>query len=138
MEQEIFELSYLHASFRSHYMPDFNGRRQCVVLKDEERINDVLESLGNVNMSLAALRESKVGASVSKLKKHANQGVSNRAKALVKKWKKVAEAEGLAAAKKAEKSEAGKGDSEDSCVRLAYGFGFFLWNPQSVYGFGVY
>lgn len=83
-------------------------------------MNDVLGSLGNVNMTLAALRESKVGAAVSKLKKHTNQEVSSSAKALVKKWKKVAEASGLAAANKAEKSEAGKGDVGNSCVRSAY------------------
>ncbi|CAN0509418.1 unnamed protein product, partial [Discosporangium mesarthrocarpum] len=34
-----------------------------------------------------------VGATVSKLKKHSDNGVSTAAKALVKKWKKVCPAE---------------------------------------------
>ena len=58
-------------------------------------MGDVLRSLDNVDVTLAVLRESKVGATVSKLKKHADDGVSNSAKALVKKWKKIAEAEGV-------------------------------------------
>ncbi len=60
--------------------------------QDVERIGDVLSSLDKVGVTLPILRESKVGATVSKLKKHANEGVSSSAKALVKKWKKVAEA----------------------------------------------
>lgn len=67
-------------------------------MQDVERIGDVLGSLDGVAITLAVLRESKVGAVVSKLKKHANEGVSNSAKALVKKWKKVAETSGAAAA----------------------------------------
>lgn len=59
-----------------------------------ERIGDLLSSLDKVDVTLPILRESKVGATVSKLKKHANDGVSGSAKALVKKWKKVAEASG--------------------------------------------
>lgn len=58
-------------------------------------MSDVLGSLDDVGVTLAVLRESKVGATVSKLKKHANEGVSNRAKSLVKKWKRIAEASGM-------------------------------------------
>lgn len=58
-------------------------------------MSDVLKSLGNVDVTLAVLQESKVGATVSKLKKHSNGGVSNSAKALIKKWKRVAEASGV-------------------------------------------
>ncbi|CAM9647741.1 unnamed protein product [Laminaria digitata] len=59
-------------------------------------------------MSLALLRESKVGSTVSKLKKHANERVSNSAKALVKKWKKVAEASGVQGGAKVEKAASPK------------------------------
>lgn len=58
-------------------------------------MGDVLRSLHSVDVTLAVLRESKVGATVSKLKKNANDGVSNSAKALIKKWKRIAEAEGV-------------------------------------------
>ena len=58
--------------------------------QDVERVVDVLGTLAGVDMSLALLKESKVGSTVAKLKKHANERVSNRAKVLVKKWKKVA------------------------------------------------
>lgn len=58
-------------------------------------MGDLLGSLGDVGVTLAVLRESKVGATVSKLKKHADERVSNSAKALVKKWKKIAEASGV-------------------------------------------
>lgn len=59
----------------------------------------------------------KVGATVSKLKKHADEGLSSDAKALVKKWKKVAEASGVQATPgKAEKSVQGK--SMDNALEL--------------------
>ena len=60
-------------------------------------------------MSLALLKESKVGSTVSKLKKHADERVSNNAKALVKKWKKVAEASGVQGTAKTEKTASPKG-----------------------------
>lgn len=94
-----------------------------VILQDVERMCDVLKSLGSVDVTLAVLQESKVGSTVSKLKKHSNEGVSNSAKALVKKWKRVVESSGAqgggAAASPAGKSErskyapvsAGKGDA---------------------------
>lgn len=88
------------------------GGEHVVVFQDLERMGDVLKSLGNVDVTLAILRESKVGATVSKLKKHSDEGVSNSAKALIKKWKKVAEASGVqggtAAASPAGKSEKSK------------------------------
>ncbi|CAM9134683.1 unnamed protein product [Ectocarpus sp. 12 AP-2014] len=101
-------------------------RRQlekAVSTEDVERIGDVLSSLGKVEVTLAVLQASKVGATVSKLKKHADEEVSKSAKALVKKWKRVAEASGVqgapaaaaAAAGKTEKSptdSAGKGASK--------------------------
>lgn len=69
-------------------------------------MNDVLTSLAAVDVTLAVLQESKVGATVSKLKKHANEEVSSSAKALVKRWKKVAEASGVQGANsKADKAE---------------------------------
>ena len=58
-------------------------------------------------MTLAALQKSKVGAAVSKLKKHANQKVSSSAKTLIKRWKKVAEASGVAGTRKPGKPEIG-------------------------------
>ena len=69
----------------------------------------MLGTLAGVDMSLALLKESKVGSTVAKLKKHANERVSNRAKVLVKKWKKVAEASGVQGAPKAEKAASPKG-----------------------------
>lgn len=80
----------------------------CAV-QDVERVTDVLESLGGVNMTLALLKESKVGSAVAKLKKHADERVSNSAKALVRKWKKVAEASGVQGTAKPEKPASPKG-----------------------------
>eukprot|EP00904_Undaria_pinnatifida_P001037 jgi/Undpi1/10934/HiC_scaffold_3.g01460.m1 len=77
--------------------------------EDVERVTDVLESLGGVNMTLALLKESKVGSAVAKLKKHADERVSNSAKALVRKWKKVAEASGVQGTAKPEKPASPKG-----------------------------
>ena len=83
-------------------------------MQDVERMGDVLRSLDNVDVTLAVLRESKVGATVSKLKKHANDGIANTAKALVKKWKRIAEAQGVqggaAAGAGAGAATAGKSD----------------------------
>ncbi|CBJ32824.1 conserved unknown protein [Ectocarpus siliculosus] len=86
-------------------------RRQlekAVSAEDVERIADVLGSLGKVEVTLAVLQESKVGATVSKLKKHADEEVSKSAKALVKKWKRVAEASGVQGAPAAAAGAAGK------------------------------
>ncbi|CAM9634969.1 unnamed protein product [Pylaiella littoralis] len=90
-------------------------RRQlekAVLSEDVERMCDVLKSLGSVDVTLAVLQESKVGSTVSKLKKHSNEGVSDSAKALVKKWKRVVESSGAqgggAAASPAGKSERSK------------------------------
>ncbi|CAB1116840.1 unnamed protein product [Ectocarpus sp. CCAP 1310/34] len=86
-------------------------RRQlekAVSTEDVERIGDVLSSLGKVEVTLAVLQESKVGATVSKLKKHADEEVSKSAKALVKKWKRVAEASGVQGAPAAAAGAAGK------------------------------
>lgn len=92
---------------------DGDGGDECDDdFQDVERMGDVLNHLGNVQVTLAVLQESKVGATVSKLKKHSNEGVSNSAKALVKKWKRVAEASGVqggaAAASPAGKPERSK------------------------------
>ncbi|CAN0260896.1 unnamed protein product [Ectocarpus sp. 6 AP-2014] len=86
-------------------------RRQlekAVSAEDVERIGDVLGSLGKVEVTLAVLQESKVGATVSKLKKHADEEVSKSAKALIKKWKRVAEASGVQGAPAAAAGAAGK------------------------------
>lgn len=77
--------------------------------QDEERMSDVLASLQGVEMTLSMLQESKIGASVSKLKKHTDERVSNRAKALIKAWKKVAEMSGVQGAAKMERPASSKG-----------------------------
>mmetsp|Transcript_35130 Transcript_35130/g.74125 ORF Transcript_35130/g.74125 Transcript_35130/m.74125 type:complete len:317 (-) Transcript_35130:128-1078(-) len=55
-----------------------------------EKILDILQRLDNVEINLAILSETLIGASVSKLKSHDDANVSSTAKKLVKKWKGVA------------------------------------------------
>ncbi|KAL7460203.1 hypothetical protein ACHAXS_000666 [Conticribra weissflogii] len=59
-----------------------------------EKILDILQRLDNTSIDLAILTETLIGASVSKLKSHDDEKVSNTAKALVKKWKGVAKKAG--------------------------------------------
>lgn len=56
-----------------------------------ERCRDVLSHLNDCQVTLAVLTETLIGATVNKLKSHKDLGAT--AKALVKKWKKVAAAE---------------------------------------------
>ncbi|KAL7535091.1 hypothetical protein ACHAXR_006258 [Thalassiosira sp. AJA248-18] len=55
-----------------------------------EKILDILQRLDNVDMDLAILTETLVGATVSKLKSHDDGDVGSTAKKLVKKWKVLA------------------------------------------------
>mmetsp|Transcript_11755 Transcript_11755/g.18630 ORF Transcript_11755/g.18630 Transcript_11755/m.18630 type:complete len:317 (-) Transcript_11755:45-995(-) len=55
-----------------------------------EKILDILQRLDSVDINLAILSETLIGASVSKLKSHDDADVSSTAKKLVKKWKGVA------------------------------------------------
>mmetsp|Transcript_28461 Transcript_28461/g.51430 ORF Transcript_28461/g.51430 Transcript_28461/m.51430 type:complete len:312 (+) Transcript_28461:157-1092(+) len=55
-----------------------------------EKILDILQGLDKVDMDLAILTETLVGAIVSKLKSHEDGDVSSTAKQLVKKWKGIA------------------------------------------------
>ncbi|CAB9497152.1 Transcription elongation factor A protein 2 [Seminavis robusta] len=67
-----------------------------------ESVKDMLDQLDKCNMTMAVLTKSLIGTVVSKLKKHDDLGPP--AKALVKKWKKVAkDAEANKQAKKAER-----------------------------------
>ncbi len=64
-----------------------------------ERIVDILTRLNEVPITLPILTETLIGASVSKVKSgHPNADVAAKAKALVKKWKKLAKEGGVGAA----------------------------------------
>ena len=64
-----------------------------------ERIVDILTRLNEVPITLSILAETLIGASVSKVKSgHPNADVAAKAKALVKKWKKLAKEGGVGAA----------------------------------------
>ena len=55
-----------------------------------EKIMDIVQRLDGVNMDLAILAGTLVGAAVSKLKNHDDVDVSSAARKLVKKWKGIA------------------------------------------------
>jgi hypothetical protein len=55
-----------------------------------EKIMDIVQRLDNVDMDLAILTGTLVGASVSKLKNHDDVHVSSMARKLVRKWKGIA------------------------------------------------
>ena len=55
-----------------------------------EKILDILQQLDDVDIDLAILTETLIGASVAKLKSHDDQDVASTAKKLVKKWKTLA------------------------------------------------
>ena len=64
-----------------------------------ERIVDILTRLNEVPITLPILTETLIGAAVSKVKSgHPNADVAAKAKALVKKWKKLAKEGGVGAA----------------------------------------
>lgn len=63
---------------------------------NHERIIDLLRGLDECpGVNLAVLSETLVGAAVSKFKSHANTDISNAARSLVKKWKKLAKQGGV-------------------------------------------
>ena len=55
-----------------------------------EKILDILKRLDAATVDLAVLSETLIGATVAKLKSHADGSVSGKAKELVKKWKGIA------------------------------------------------
>ena len=57
-----------------------------------EKMLDILKRLDNVEMDIAILTETLIGATVSKLKSHDDGDLASTAKKLVKKWKGVAKA----------------------------------------------
>lgn len=80
-----------------------------------ERIVDILTRLNEVPITLPILTETLIGASVSKVKSgHPNADVAAKAKALVKKWKKLAKEGGVAAASSGGKPGLERGESSAS------------------------
>lgn len=73
-----------------------------------EKIHDMLQRLDKVDMDLAILTETLIGATVSKLKSHQDGDVSSTAKMLVKKWKGVAKASASKPAAVAAAASSGK------------------------------
>lgn len=83
-----------------------------------EAVKDMLDQLDKCHMTLGVLTRSLIGTVVSKLKKHDDLGPT--AKALVKKWKKVAqEGEANKQAKKAERRASNTSASAAQEVPLA-------------------
>lgn len=60
-----------------------------------ERILDILRRLDDADINIAVLSQTLVGAVVSKMKSHRDASVAAAAKALVKKWKKLAKEGGV-------------------------------------------
>ncbi|KAL7545498.1 hypothetical protein ACHAWF_008850 [Thalassiosira exigua] len=83
-----------------------------------EKILDILERLDAVEVDLAILTETLIGASVSKLKGHDDGDVAGAAKKLVKKWKGIAKQATPAAGKPAPDSDRKKPASGGSLKRL--------------------
>jgi len=82
-----------------------------------ERIVDILTRLNEVPITLPILTDTLIGASVSKVKSgHPNADVAGKAKALVKKWKKLAKEGGVGAAASGGGSKPGleRGESSTS------------------------
>jgi len=59
----------------------------------EERMMDLLGTLSGIPIDINILKESQIGATISKLRKHSNPNISSSGKQLVKKWKKIATAQ---------------------------------------------
>mmetsp|Transcript_12870 Transcript_12870/g.37786 ORF Transcript_12870/g.37786 Transcript_12870/m.37786 type:complete len:319 (-) Transcript_12870:297-1253(-) len=66
---------------------------------DAERALDILQRLDEADVNLKILSETLVGAAVSKMKSHESADVAAKAKALVKKWKKLAKQGGVGSGK---------------------------------------
>jgi transcription elongation factor S-II len=62
---------------------------------DSRRLADMLQQLSSVDLTIDIMAESRIGASVSKYKKHADENVAQLAKNLVKKWKRLASDAGV-------------------------------------------
>eukprot|EP00640_Fibrocapsa_japonica_P003254 CAMPEP_0113953028 /NCGR_PEP_ID=MMETSP1339-20121228/90756_1 /TAXON_ID=94617 /ORGANISM="Fibrocapsa japonica" /LENGTH=328 /DNA_ID=CAMNT_0000961727 /DNA_START=55 /DNA_END=1038 /DNA_ORIENTATION=+ /assembly_acc=CAM_ASM_000762 len=58
-----------------------------------ERIIDLIGRLNEVPVTVDDLRDTKVGLTIGKLRKHSDQSVAGAAKKLLKKWKRMAEGE---------------------------------------------
>lgn len=74
---------------------------------DAERALDILQRLDDTDIDVTMLSETLVGAAVSKMKSHDSADVAARAKALVKKWKKMAKAGGITSGSDKAKSDHG-------------------------------
>lgn len=57
---------------------------------DEGEVLDVLRKLEKSTITYAILKETKLGHTVGKMRKHANEKLANQAKVLVKSWKSMA------------------------------------------------
>jgi len=79
-----------------------------------ERCQDILSNLNDCQVTLAVLTETLIGATVNKLKSHKDLGAT--AKALVKKWKKVAKE---SAAVSVSVSDQAKVKTEKECAAAA-------------------
>jgi transcription elongation factor S-II len=62
---------------------------------DSQRLADMLQQLSSVDLTIDIMAESRIGASVSKYKKHADENVAQLAKNLIKKWKRLASDAGV-------------------------------------------
>jgi TFIIS helical bundle-like domain len=62
---------------------------------DSQRLADMLQQLSSVDLTIDIMAESRIGASVSKYKKHADENVAQLAKNLIKKWKRLASDAGI-------------------------------------------
>ncbi|RLO11440.1 hypothetical protein DYB28_012641 [Aphanomyces astaci] len=57
---------------------------------DQNGVADAMEHLNTVDMTLAILKDTKIGQTIAKLRKHEAEVVSSKAKHLLKKWKTLA------------------------------------------------
>eukprot|EP00639_Heterosigma_akashiwo_P007018 CAMPEP_0194558780 /NCGR_PEP_ID=MMETSP0292-20121207/569_1 /TAXON_ID=39354 /ORGANISM="Heterosigma akashiwo, Strain CCMP2393" /LENGTH=311 /DNA_ID=CAMNT_0039406519 /DNA_START=56 /DNA_END=992 /DNA_ORIENTATION=+ len=76
-----------------------------------ERLVDLLGRLGEFEMTVEILRDTKIGATVSKVRKHSNADIAASGKALIKKWKKVATASAAAPAAGLQRSVSSASDT---------------------------
>jgi transcription elongation factor S-II len=58
--------------------------------EDVQRITDILETLSSFELTYPLLKETKIGQTVSKYRKHQEDAVSQAARQLLKSWKKLA------------------------------------------------
>jgi TFIIS helical bundle-like domain len=62
---------------------------------DSQRLADMLHQLSSVELTVDVMAESRIGASVSRYKKHSDENVAQLAKNLIKKWKRLASEAGV-------------------------------------------